>query len=66
MILDIISGIVGVVCILIGTFAKKFYWTKSLEAIVLQGDRAPTWAGRLLFLIGGLMFILFSIRRLIY
>ncbi len=63
---NIFTALVGLAAISIGIFGREFYWSKSLEAVVSSGERAPTWAGRLLFLIVGMLLLIFSIKQMIW
>jgi hypothetical protein len=65
MIRDIVFGVLGCVFIVMGCVIDRFYFAKSLQAAVLSNRIAPTWLGRTLFLIFGLIMVIVSVRHLL-
>jgi hypothetical protein len=54
-----IAIVLGVACELMAVFNNRFYWARGKFG---QGRPMPRWAGRLLFGLVGLLFILVGIR----
>jgi hypothetical protein len=66
MIKDLALIIVGCVAIAIGCVGRNFYYAKSLQAAVASNKPAPTWLGRTLFLILGVLLVGISLRHLLF
>ncbi len=59
---DIISIMLGVAALLAAFLSPKFYWIRGRYSS--SNKEAPQWAGRLLFGLGGILFIVFGVSRL--
>jgi hypothetical protein len=64
MIKDIVLA--GCVAIVIGCVGKNFYYAKSLQAAVASKKPAPTWAGRTMFWVFGVLLIVISLKHLMF
>jgi hypothetical protein len=69
-VIDVIQNtfiaLLGLLFVLMGIFGREFYWAKSLDAIFPSDKRAPTWAGRFVFLFLGIMALIYSIKQMIW
>jgi len=63
--LNIGLALIGIAFIFMGILGREFYWARSLEGIFPSDRRAPTWAGRLLFLILGVLALIISIKQMV-
>jgi hypothetical protein len=66
MIKDIVVAAVGCIAIVIGCVGKNFYYVKGRQAAVASNKSAPTWLGRTMFLVLGILLVAFSLRHLLF
>ena len=62
---DFAALLAGTVFIILGILGNEFYYASGLYGDATK-KRAPVWAGRLMFIGVGVLFILFSLKNLYY
>jgi hypothetical protein len=61
---DFVGAAIGLIWILVGVVGKDFYYSRSVFGGGPSGKKAPVWFGRLVFILVGAAFLLFSVRSL--
>jgi VIT1/CCC1 family predicted Fe2+/Mn2+ transporter len=61
---DIIALLAGLSAIVVACVGKNFLYVQNFQTVLLSGKRMPIWLGRMLFLVIGVLFLVFALRDL--